>query len=78
MVADKVQSRKHRLVASTPEAATQLLQEDRRALRGARNRTVSTSRDVETLVKQIHREQHVDARARKPPAPGHVICAEVV
>ena len=65
LVADEVQDGKTGLAVSEPEAATELLEEERRAFGRAKEEDRVDLRDVDAFVEQIHSEYGVDPSIAK-------------
>ena len=57
-VADEVEHREALFVVAAPEAATELLEEQRRALRGAQEQDGVDVGYVDALVEEVDAEQH--------------------
>ncbi len=64
-MADEVEHREHRLAVGLAESSPELLKEDGGALGGAEHEDNIDGRDVDTLVEQIDREQHLHLAVTK-------------
>ena len=75
---DEVEDRAHRLPRGTPQAASQLLEEEGRAVRGAQEEEGVDDGQVDALVEQVDREDDIHPACREIRQSGSALLVRAV